>query len=339
MIRSRSVYEVDPYNRLVVNDGGRDGLLPKFRTVTDGRFCIDEDNGLSYHIKAPVSGAQDIPSQIRFKGEWSLTKDHDLRFTFDRSSRTSSSGELTIQGEILDVNENSLLFSVTTLSKTGTETTYVLNLRGSWLADKNNRLAFQLKRELGKYDILTLNAAWEIGPGHELVYQYEKAELLRKKKTTHTLVFKGHWDIKENLKISYLLGAGSDSSFTFSASASVFEKNYIKYQVAIKVSGARKPAGTAITLSGVWKLSRDTGLLFEIRYADGSVSSIVFGAQARLTERDTLTFRLRNEIMNKDIGVELELQRKFLKGDGEAFLRFIKNRGEAAILAGAGWRW
>jgi hypothetical protein len=339
MPRPRSIYEIDPYNRLVVNDAGRKSLIPKFRIVLDGQFYTDHDNSLYYHVKAPVSGAQETPSQIKFKGVWSLTKDHTLRFTLDRSSRAPASGELTIEGEILDVNDNSLLFAVTTLSDTGTRTTYVLTLQGSWKVDENNRLTFQLRRERGIYDILTFNCAWEINDGNQLIYRYEKAELLRKKRTTHTLVFKGHWDIKENLRISYLLGVDSENAITFNASASVFEKNYVKYQVGIGLSGSRRPVRNSITLSGVWKVYKDTGLLFEVKYADGSVSSIVFGAEARLTDRDTISFRLRDEIRNRDIGVELELTRKFLKGDGEAFLRFIKDREEVAILAGAGWRW
>lgn len=339
MARPKSIYEIDPYNRLVVNDTGRKSLLPKFRTVLDGQFKISPNNDLYYHVKAPSSNTQDTPNQIKLKGEWSLTKDHDLRFTFDKSSRAPASSELTIQGQILDVKDNSLLFAVTTLSNTRTRTTYVLTLQGSWRADKNNRLTFQLRREHGKYDILTFSCAWEIGSNNQLIYKYEKAELLRKNRTTHTLIFKGRWDIKENLRISYLLGVDSESAITFNASASVFEKNYIKYQVSIGLSKNRRPTESSITLSGVWKLYRDTGLLFEIKYADGSVSSIVFGAAARLTERDTISFRLRDEIRNRDIGVELELSRKFLKGNGEAFLRFIKNKKEAAILAGAGWRW
>ncbi len=171
------------------------------------------------------------------------------------------------------------------------------------------------------------------------MYQYEKAELLRKTRTTQTLIFKGRWDVKNNIEISYLLGADSNSAITFKAALSVFEKNYIKYQIAITFSGGKQSVERLIALNGVWKINQNTGLEFEIKYGDGSLRSIAFGASVRLSGRDTLSLKLRNNLKNMDMGVELELSHKILEGEGEAFLRFIKDKQEVALLAGAGWRW
>jgi len=80
-------------------------------------------------------------------------------------------------------------------------------------------------------------------------------------------------------------------------------------------------------------------LIFEIEYENKKTKAIVFGADARLTDMDTILFKLKNEAENKEIGVSLELSHKILKGDGEAFLRILKANRESAIYAGAAWRW
>ena len=189
-------YEIDPYNRLILGDSGAKSDLPKFRQIIDGQFKIDEDNSLSYRVKSPLpedgnipyrslqgnSGTGQVPHQIKLKGQWSLTDDHELRLTLDGQGRQTFGDRITLQGEILDVNESSLLFAVTTTTKEATRSTYLLNLTGIWKADEFNRLSFHIKKESGRYDILTFNGVWEINKNHEIIYQYEKARLIRKKK-------------------------------------------------------------------------------------------------------------------------------------------------------------
>ncbi|MCX5667813.1 MAG: hypothetical protein NTY34_05850 [Candidatus Omnitrophica bacterium] len=332
-------YEIDPHNRLVIPGSGLKSGLPKFRQVIDGRFSLNEKNNLSYRVKAPLANDENIPRQIKLKGEWSLTDDHDLRLTLDGQGRQTFGDQITLQGEILDVNKGSLLFAVTTTTKDDTRSTYVLNLDGTWKADENNRLSFHVKKEEGRYDILTFNGAWEINKNHQIIYQYEKARLIRKKKRSHALIFKGYWDIKDLGRISYLLGKGTDSSFDFKTSAGIFRGNYIKYELGIGLSDRIDPVRRTVTLSGKWNLKKDVGLIFEIDYENKKAKQIVFGADARLTDRDTIAFKLKNDIENKDIGADLELSHKILEGDGEAFLRLLKSNRESAIYAGAAWRW
>ena len=140
-------YEIDPHNRLVVSQSGRKSSLPRFRKVLEGHFRVDKNNSLSYHIKAPVPQDTNIPHQVKLRGEWSLTKKHDLRFTLDKWRRQTFGDKLTLQGNIIDIKKNSLLFAVTTRTKAGTQTTYILKLRGSWQADKHNRLTFRMRKE------------------------------------------------------------------------------------------------------------------------------------------------------------------------------------------------
>ena len=344
-------YELDPHNRLVIDDSGRKSDLTEFRKVIDGRFKTDKFNNLSYHVKAPHhslrSGAgqaplqedEHIPHQIKLKGEWSLTDNNELRLTLDKWARETFGDQITLQGEILDVDKNSLLFAITTTTKDNTQSTYVLNLGGSWKADENNRLSFHVKKEEGRHDILTFNGVWEIHKNHQIIYQYEKAELIRKKRVTHALTFKGYWGISEKARISYILSKGTDSVFDFKTSAGIFKENYIKYELGIGLVNRAKPITKTVTLFGKWNLKKDVGLIFEIEYENKKTKQIVFGADANLTDKDTISFKLKNDIENKDIGINLELSHKIIKGDGEAFLRVLKSRQEAAIYAGAAWRW
>ncbi|MCX5666075.1 MAG: hypothetical protein NT036_03390, partial [Candidatus Omnitrophica bacterium] len=273
------------------------------------------------------------------KGEWSLTDDHELRLTLDGQGRQTFGDRITLQGEILDVNRNSLLFAVTTTTKDNTRSTYVLNLGGTWKADENNRLSFHIRKEAGRYDILSFNGIWEINKNHQIIYQYEKARLIRKKKQCHTLIFKGYWDIREKFRISYLLGKGTDQSFDFITSIGIFTEKYIKYELGIGSNDRVDPVRRTITLFGRWNLKKDAGLIFEIDYENNKTREMVFGVDARLTDRDTVLFTLKNDKEKSDIGANLELSHKILKGDGEAFLRVLRSNRESAVYAGAGLRW
>lgn len=333
-------YEIDPYNRIVITGSGTANDLPEFRQVLDGRFRTDENNNLFYLIRAPVSEDENIPHQIDVRGTWSLSDDHELRLTLDKLGRETFGDQITLEGEILDVNKDSLLFAVTTATKENTLTTYVLNLGGSWKADDFNRLSFHVRKEGGKYDILTFTGVWEINKNNQIIYQYEKSDLIRKKSRAHTLVFKGYWDIKERLRISYVLSAGTDSVFIFNTGVGVFKENFIKYELDVGLSAqARSIRRKALILSGRWNLKKDVGLIFEIEYENKNVKAIVFGADAVLTDKDTVLFKLKGDTENKDIGATLELSHEILQGDGEAFLRALVSGRELAVYAGAVWGW
>jgi hypothetical protein len=216
---------------------------------------------------------------------------------------------------------------------------YAIELAGGWMADKDNRLSFRIKKESGSYDILTFDGVWEVGTGHQIIYRYEKAGLIRKSKKTHTLIFRGCWDIMDSAALSYVMDAGTDSRFDFETDLALFEEDRIKYEVGIKLSSRPKPVKRSIVLSGQWRVKKDAGLIFEIEYEGRRKGSITFGADAKLTDSDTISLKLRREADNRDIGVSLELSRKIFTGDGEAFLRALRTNAEVAILAGGAWRW
>ncbi len=334
----RVSYELDPFNRLIIG-GDAKSSLKKFRKVLDGRFEIDGDNNLSYHIKAPLSEGENIPNQIRLIGDWSLTADHKLRLTLVKAARETFGDEVIFQGRIIDVDKNSLLFSMATKTLEGLESTYILNLCGSWKADEFNRLSFWVKRESGAYNILTFNGVWEAGGRNQIIYNYERASLIRKKKETHALTFNGHWDIREKWRISYILDATSSSAFDFKSSLGILKEGRIKYEVSIGLNDSLEPVRRTITLSGKWVFRKDAGIFFEIVYEDAHAGSISFGADVNLTDKETVSFRLKSGTSGEDLGMTLELSRKLLTGDGEIFLKALASRNELACYAGAAWRW
>ena len=339
MKKSQAKYEIDPHNRLVIRKTGRLTQLADFRQVIDGRFAIGEDNSLLYHVKAPASCGRDIPHQVKLRGIWSLTDNYDLKLTLDKWGRRTFGDELTLQGEIISVEKSALLFAVTTKSKDDTQSIYTLKLEGAWQADKQNRLTFRARKEVGLHDILTFDGMWEIGRNYQIIYRYKKARLTRKEEKVHTLIFKGQWDVTDKARVSYLIEGDTESAFNFDASLGIFKGREIKYEIGIGASYIPKGARRIIRLFGTWKIKRDVGLIFEVRYEDKKVQEIIFGAEARMTDNDTILLRLTGGRDNKDIGAELELSRKILKGDGTAFLRLLADKNEASIMAGAAWRW
>lgn len=323
-------YEIDPHNRLIVEEMERKTGVKRFRKVIDGRFKIAKDRTLTYHIKAPSRYDLDAPHQIKLKGKWSLDKNHDLRFTLDKWRRQTFGDQLTLKGDIADASKNSLLFAVATRTKDNIQSVYVLKLKGAWQADEHNRLIFKINKESGSSDTLTFEGKWELNKNQGIVYQYQKTQLKRKLKEIHTLIFKGYWEIKEKARLSYIIDRNNNSVFNFRAKLAIFKDRYIKYELGMGLS--------PIILFGKWKIKKNKGLLFEIEYGDKKMTAITFGAEAKLTDRDTISFELKNDL-NKDIGVQLKLSRRMLKGDGEAFLRLLKSKRESAVLVGAGKRW
>lgn len=137
-------YEFDPHNRLIAKSE-----LSGIRKVLEGQFKISENNSLSYHVKAPIPESVKAPHQVKLKGVWSLTDEHQLRLTLDQWRRETFGDEITFQGEILDVKKNSLLFALKTESKDDLPVTYLIELAGAWQTDAQNRLTFRLDKEKG----------------------------------------------------------------------------------------------------------------------------------------------------------------------------------------------
>ncbi|MFC1570863.1 hypothetical protein ACFL4E_03670, partial [Candidatus Omnitrophota bacterium] len=293
-------YEVDPFNRLVLNKSSKLGDLTKFRKVVDGRFRVDRNNDLTYHVKAPFSKKENIPHKVRLKGTWRITPEHDLSLTLDKEGTRTLRDKIILKGKILDVKKNSLLFAVTTKRKDNSLLKYTLNLSGVWKADRNNRLTFCAKREKGKHDILTLTGAWEINKTHQVVYSYKKSALTRKRKELHTLAFKGYWSILDKNRIAYSLSKSSDSAFEFKTSAARMTGNMIKCRIGVSLAGREKPLERILKLKGEWRPVKNLGLAFEVKEKNKKLYAMTFGADARVTKEGNVSFRLKSDMEKKD---------------------------------------
>lgn len=333
-------YELDPYNRLVAVGGKLS--LPKQRRVLDGRFVMGKRNSLEYRIKSPAGTSERGPYQLKLKGAWSLTADHNIKLTFDRSSGGFFGDSLTIAGDIIDVKGNALLFAVTTKRNEYTRTTYILNMTGIWQADENNRLLFMVKKGVSRYDTLVFSAGWEVNNNNEILYRYERSHPGKKFKTMHSFILRGQWKVAGKGSLKYQLETKSNSTFSFRTSLGIIEKNFIKYELGIVLSRRVRPVKRVITLFGVWRIKRGLALFFDVKCAGGKIYSMSFSAEARLTPRDTISFKLKSPDSTRpteDLGLRFELNHALLAGDGNAFLRVLRSRGESSILVGAGCRW
>ena len=334
-------FEVDPHNKLIRG-------ISKFRHVIDGRFKIGKGNALLYHIKAPSDTAAkeaDLPHQLKFKGSWSLTKDHNLRLTLDKWRRQTFGDELTLKGEIIRADVHSLSFAVTQRTKENTVSTYILKLEGSWQADKNNRLTFRVKKEEGRFDLLVFDGIWEVNRKHRIVYHYEKKLTKRGESKRRSLVFKGFWNITRRNALTYLLDlkgkslpAGRQSAFDFRVGHGIVEKGAIKFEIGIGISRRQRPVKKDIILYGKWKIKKGLGLIFEIMNPGGRASAMKFEAEAKLAGASRIKFTLKNET-GKDLGLALTLSKEMLKGAGESFIRFLHNKKEKAVYVGTGFMW
>ncbi len=325
-------YEIDPHNRLVFAKTGKKSQVPKYRTVLDGKFKIDKNSSLIYHVKSPRDAK--IPQQIKLTGNWSLDKDHNLVFTLNKWNKQYAGNKLTIKGELIDVKANRLSFAVATRDSLKRTRIYVLKLGGRWQADRYNRLSFQVTKERGLTDKLTLKGAWEVDKQNQVIYTYTKAHLKTKERSTKTITFKGYWNITERHRISYILSKRVDSRFDFRVRFSKLVKRGLQYEIGIGAIPARQ----TLTLFGKWKVNAGLGLLFEVPYEKGKIRRIVFGATGKLDKDYYLDFKLKNK-SGKDLGIEIKLSRKILKDQGEAFIQALTASKELSLVAGMGFRW
>lgn len=355
-------YEVDPHNRLIVRESGRKTRLSRFRHVIEGRFKIGKGNTLLYHIKAPSIGIakeRNLPHQLKFKGNWSLTEDHNLRLTLNKWRRQTFGDELTLKGEIIKIDAHSLLFAVTQRTKENVTSTCILKFEGSWQADEYNRLIFRMRREKDRRDMLVFDGIWELGPKNRIVYHYEipssaKASPFAKvsgdrsegrrntrykmRKKKRSLLFNGSWNYTKRGVLTYQLDLKGKSAFDFKIGKGIVKDNAIKFEIGIGISRRQKPIKKDIILYGKWRIKKGTGLIFETKYGDSHFSEMKFEAEARLINGSRIKFVLKNE-KGRDLGMKFTLSKTMLKGIGESFIRFLRNRKERAVYIGAGYMW
>ncbi|MCX5714256.1 MAG: hypothetical protein NT033_05505 [Candidatus Omnitrophica bacterium] len=320
--KEKITYEIDPFNRII---------LPRFRTVLDGEFQINKHNLLTYRVKKPSSSPV---QQLKLSGNWSLNKDHNLVLTLDKINNQREGDKLTLEGEIIDVTGNELVFSLSTGDSREGAHFYLIRLGGKWQADQYNRLGFLVTKETGSLDELTFSGTWEINRKNQLVYTYTKTGLKTKNKLTRSITFKGFWDINERNRVSYILNKSINSGFEFRVGLGKPLKSGLQYELGFGAKGVRRK----FFLFGSWKINERLGLIFEIPTEKGKLQNIVFGATCKLDNGYNLELELKNN-RQEDLSIKAKLSRTFWQGLGQEYIEALKEGREISLLAGMGFRW
>ncbi len=311
------------------------------------------------------------------KGRWRLDDRHRLSYAAERNDSPRlgrrRTEEFELETSLVAAEPEALIISITAKQEDGIITTSIVKLNGKWRANENNQIEFEVERKSGKSDILTFTGSWKLNDSQQIIYSYQQRYLKQKTTTTETLTFKGHWDISKKNRLTYLLEGSSDESFrfrgTFQTPSIVAKKGEIRYQLAPAANRSRDSSpqlgrswgqlgtevesklvrkgrgvkGTnrrtqTVTLFGKWKLSDELELIFEMEYGDKRKYEIRFGAEFELGDGYTLTAKLINP-KGKSFGVEVILNKEFLDGNAQAFLRLRKSLEESAIEAGITIPW
>ncbi len=326
----KNSFATNPDNQLLFKPPHAKAPIP-----VKGRFAV-KDNHLIYYLNEPASWRReyDLPTKIKFTGRWELNSNYDLELILTQSKTQYAGDRLIINAEIISVENNCLVFQAITrkLSPRRQDepdlySFQLLKLLGTWQANEYNQLSFAVKKDVFP-DILTLQGAWEINKNQKIAYICERIDARTKSKISNTLEFEGFWEIGELDRLRYILSASRGSYFDFRTqleSKNIYpSRGVIKYRIGIGVSTRNRSREKIISLFGAWKFSRALGLLFEMDYGEGRLHALEFGAEAVLSSKDRITFRLEDQ-RNQPLGLNLTFTHKFLKRhDAEAFIRLEK---------------
>jgi len=206
----------------------------------------------------------------------------------------------------------------------------ILRLKGTWSANSQNELVFDVALRKGQPQTYTFKGSWKINNNQQIEYSCGQG--------ADVLTFNGHWDISSVNRLVYILEGSSTSRFEFKVqleSSSMYPKSgQIRYRIGIGIRKSRLTApGELIILYGEWKFGRDLGLTFQMDYGEERVKSITFGAEATFGSNNVV-FALKNEF-GKPLGMTLTMTHKFLEHlDAKAFIRLKSRQKEQAIEAG-----
>ncbi|MCU0652604.1 MAG: hypothetical protein MUC39_06680 [Candidatus Omnitrophica bacterium] len=207
----------------------------------------------------------------------------------------------------------------------------ILKLKGTWRANKQNELVFDVNMRKGPPEAYTFKGAWKINKNQQIEYVCGAGP--------DVLTYKGHWDISSANRLVYILEGSSTSRFEFKVQleSSTFypKEGQIRYRIGI---GARKSRLTIpdhiFVLYGEWKFSRSLGLIFEMEYIKGEFHSLEFGAEVNFSKSNQAVFKLKSKD-GKDLGIEVIFTHKFMsKFDAKAFVRLKAAQKESGVETG-----
>lgn len=322
-------FSVDEQNRLIMKTSTTEKPI-----VIKGRFRNDSNNNLIYLVEKPISDRRGhfgfirqyrLPRRLEFKGRWKLNSNHDLVLDL-QDEENFGRGTLIIKGKILRVNEDFLDFQIKTKQQATVEIIHILRIKGTWQADRFNRITFEVERKVIP-EALIFKGAWEINKSQQITYCYEKTSLKTKTKIKESLVFDGFWQITKKDKLRYILFNSHDSYFDFKVqveSTNIYPKEgEIKYRLGVGLRESRRVK--IISLFGTWKFGKKGDIGFNIDYGKSQRLTLNFLAGLKLSSNKELVFGLK-DLTGKSLGISLIYKRNLLsKKDLECILQ-LKNK-------------
>ena len=276
-------------------------------------------------------------SKFLIDGKWSLSGDHELKLKVSGNQSPYSGKTVIFTGDIEKATGSSLVFRARTSDALSGMRASSIELRGTWQADRNNRLVFRAAKSKGRDDILKLEGAWEISKNNELIYRYERTVLKRSTKQLKTLIFQGFWDIDKD-RLIYRLEGNDDSFFSFRASLGSkslrASEGKIKYQIGAGYSqkNVYREFVKTVTIFGKWKLSNEFGADFEVAYSGRKRRSIKFGIEKAVGKNSALAVSLKSAT-GESLGMDVSFSRKITE-DVELFVDLSHSRTESRVMGG-----
>ncbi|MDD3297048.1 MAG: hypothetical protein PHU64_06815 [Candidatus Omnitrophica bacterium] len=319
-------------NLLIINNNATELEFP-------GIWSIDLNNCPVYTFLGPEYGRlkQDLPEKITFKGQWSLDTNHNLTFNLNHT-KAQAPGKLYLKTELVSFESNSLTFSLGAKEGVGSYKVRLLQLKGKWQADEDNRICFLVKRTGLKQETLTFESSWKV-KNNTLSYSYKTTELKTRQKSIRQLSIKGFWSILKKNRLVYALDIDGESLFNFKAyfqTPSIQgKKGAVQYRLG---AGFRKgPQDQIITLYGVWKFNKD-GISFEMDYGNSKIKALRFKANVRLKGDNNLVFDLKS-LKGEDLGLSITFRRSFFNQNAQWFLRLAQEKKDSRIVTGFDFLW
>ena len=251
--------------------------------------------------------------------KWALDARHDLSLSED------GSGLSKLSCDVISAGPGSVVFAVRGYPGDGVNSVRTLALAGSWSADQDNRLNFDVS---GGPDqgTLVFHNSWQLGKSGEIRYSYKKAG----SRQLHGFCLEGHWQIGDSRRLTYIVGRDPGEAIEFRAQLETLtlypQKGKIKYRVGVGVRN-RLTRENELVFFGEWKFSRCLGINFEALAPGGCLQTVEFGCDIDLSDRDRVNFSLVDSL-RQPLGVSVGLTHRFLKEhDAEAYAK-LKSLGD-----------
>lgn len=276
------------------------------------RFVSDDRNRIIV-INASLGESGNL-KKFLIDGSWSLPDENTLKFSFSGNRSSFTGDSLIFRGNIEKITGSSLLFRARASDTLSGMRTSSIELRGTWQADRSNRLVFRVAKSGGTYDILRLSGEWKVNNNNEIVYRYVRTEMKTKTKSLKSLVFRGFWDLGED-RIVYRIEGNDKSFFKFKASLQSASlraaSGKIKYQIGVDTSkrSVRGQKVMNVTIFGRWKLSRAFSVEFDV-FRDGKTGKgLKFAAEKVVARKNFIRVSLQS-LKGKSLGTDVSFSRK-----------------------------